>query len=77
MTLNKNGMELLSVGGDETRSIKNTKGQMMTVHSLQSCNYLKVAPENHLFFGCSKPGFNIISVNQEQMKNKKDSIVTF
>ena len=38
------------------------------IHSLESCNFLKVDRNNFLVFECAKASNRIISINQEYVK---------
>lgn len=38
------------------------------IHSLESCNFLKVDKNNFLVFECAKASNRIISINQEYVK---------
>ena len=50
MILAKDGMNLLALGYKESRVVKDKEGQKRMIHSLGSCNYLKIEPTNHLLF---------------------------
>lgn len=62
ITVNKAGMQVLSLGSNEKRPIKSADGFDRMIHSLESCNFLKVEPGNYLLFECSKPGQKIIRI---------------
>jgi hypothetical protein len=50
MMLSKDGMSLLALGYKEERVVKDKDGQRRMIHSLGSCNYLKIEKTNHLLF---------------------------
>ena len=50
MILSKDGMNLLALGYKESRVVKDKDGQRRMIHSLGSCNYLKIESTNHLLF---------------------------
>ena len=56
IVLNKDGTSFLPLGLREKKNIHNSDGIMRCVHSLDSCNYLKIEDSNHLRFMRSKNG---------------------
>jgi len=56
-------MYVLSLGTAEKRAIVDNNGIDRMLHSLESCNYLKVDPNNHLVFECAKQDKKIISIS--------------
>jgi hypothetical protein len=50
--LSKDGINLLSLGQGAPKTVKDDKGAERKIHSLGSCNYLKIEPSNHLLFAC-------------------------
>jgi hypothetical protein len=54
--LNKDGTSFLPLGLREKTSIDNDDGIKRMVHSLESCNYLKIENSNHLKFMNAKNG---------------------
>ncbi len=66
--LSKAGMQVLSMGSDEQRVIQDNKGVHRMIHSLESCNFLKVDKNNFLVFECAKSLNRIVSINQEYTK---------
>jgi len=61
-------MWVLSMGSDEQRVIEDNNGVHRMIHSLESCNFLKVDKENFLVFECAKSSNRIVSINQEYVK---------
>jgi hypothetical protein len=61
--LSKAGMWVLSMGSDEQRIIQDSKGVDRMIHSLESCNFLKVDKNNFIVFECAKSSNRIISIN--------------
>lgn len=68
VTLNKTGMQSLSLGSNEKRAVKDHNKVDRMMHSLESCNFMKIDPNNYLLFECSQPGKRIISIQQEYTK---------
>ena len=52
MILSKDGVNVISIGENDKRVIKDSKGNKRVLHSLGSCNYLKIEKTNHLYFAC-------------------------
>ena len=50
IVLNKDGINCLALGSKPARVIKDAEGRLRRIHSLGSCNYLKIDPSNHLLF---------------------------
>lgn len=50
MILSKDGMNLLAIGHKESRIVTDKDGKKRMIHSLGSCNYLKIEDSNHLLF---------------------------
>ena len=48
----KGGVNLLSLGEKPNRLVKDDEGNFRDLHSLGSCNYLRVSDSNHVFFSC-------------------------
>lgn len=69
VTLNREGINIVALGGVEKRAIMDSQGQERMIHSLQSTNYLKVDPENYLLFACAKSEKSEIRVQQEYEKS--------
>ena len=67
--LSKVGLNLLALGTQDKRILKDDEGNEKAVHSLQSMNYLKVHTSNYVLFECAE-GDIIVSVQQEFYKNK-------
>ena len=68
ITVNKQGMQVLSLGSTETRAIKDSQGFDRMIHSLESVNFLKRDSNNYVLFECAKPEARIISIDQEYIK---------
>ena len=65
VTLNKDGMQVLSLGSNEKRHVKDDTGMDRMIHSLESYNFLKVDSNNFLLFECAKHDKRAISIQQE------------
>lgn len=50
LILGKEGMQMIAVGHKPSRVIKDRDGQKRMVHSLGSCDYLKLESSNHILF---------------------------
>ena len=46
--MNKDGLSCVPLGNKEKKKIKNSDGVDRMVHSLESCNYLKIEDTNHI-----------------------------
>ena len=68
--LSKEGMKVLSLGSHEKRHITDSEGTDRCIHSLESCNFLKVDPNNYLLFECAKSSQRVISIQQEFIKGE-------
>lgn len=68
ITVNKQGMQVLSLGSTERRAIKDSQGFDRMIHSLESVNFLKLDSNNYVLFECAKPEARIISIDQEYIK---------
>ena len=66
--MNKQGMQVLSLGSTERRAIKDSQGFDRMIHSLESVNFLKLDSNNYVLFECAKPEARIISIDQEYIK---------
>ena len=71
--LSKEGMKVLSLGSNEKRYIVDSEGFDRCIHSLESCNFLKVDPNNYLLFECAKSDKRLISIQQEYLKGEASS----
>jgi hypothetical protein len=61
-------MWVLSMGSDEQRVIQDINGVDRMIHSLESCNFLKVDKNNFIVFECAKDSDRIVSIKQEYVK---------
>lgn len=52
MVLFKDGINLIAVGTQKSRVIKDKEGLRRQLHSLGSKEYLKIEPSNHLLYAC-------------------------
>lgn len=52
MILSKDGINLLALGEKAGKCVVDKDGLNRWIHSLGSCNYLKIEPTNHLLFAC-------------------------
>ena len=52
MILSKDGINLLAISEKPGRKVKDMDGFDRWIHSLGSCNYLKIEKTNHLLFAC-------------------------
>jgi hypothetical protein len=46
-------LNIMALGAIDKRMVLDEKQNERMVHSLESCNYLKVAPENYILFECA------------------------
>ena len=52
LILSKDGINMLALGEKPSRVVKDKDGLKRLVHSVGSCNYLKIEKTNHLLFAC-------------------------
>ena len=52
MILSKDGINLLALGEKAGKCVVDKDGLNRWIHSLGSCNYIKIEPTNHLLFAC-------------------------
>jgi len=65
--MNKSGTSFIPLGTKEKRAINNPDGTQRMVHSLRSCDYLKVEPSNLINFDRPHQGsFNRVLCIKEQ-----------
>jgi len=73
VTLNRDGINVLALGSTEKRPLDDSLGQQRMIHSLESCNYLKVDKGNYILFSCAKYTDRQVQIQQEFMKGGKGS----
>ena len=73
VTLGKAGMEVLSLGSKDKRTIVDKDGVDRMIRSLEAYNFLKVDKNNYLLFECAKSNQRIISIQQEYIKGDAQS----
>jgi hypothetical protein len=54
VTLNRDGINVLALGSVEKRTLKDSTGTLRMIHSLESCNYMKIDKGNYILFSCAK-----------------------
>jgi hypothetical protein len=52
VSINSNGINVLSLGSKDKRKLINNKGHGLIMHSLESASYLKAEISNFLVFEC-------------------------
>jgi len=52
MILSKDGINLISLNKQRNRIVKDSEGFERSLHSLGSCDYMKLEPTNHVLFAC-------------------------
>ena len=70
--VSQDGIQIIALGNVQKRIFKTNEGQELLIHSLDSYNYLRLQPENSLFFKCDNLQKQIISIQNEQLKHGKD-----
>lgn len=74
ITLNNEGINILGLGSNSKRPLVDNSGFKRMVHSLESCNHLKLAKSNFLLFSCAKYEDRQIMIQQEhQIKDKSSA----
>jgi hypothetical protein len=72
ITMSKAGLNILALGAIDKRQVIDAEKNERMVHSLESVNYLKVAPENFVLFECSDED-RVVSIQQEFQKSNANS----
>ena len=52
--MNRDGIQVISLGSQDKRAIKDHTGTDRIIHSLEGYNYLKIDKKNYLYFQCQK-----------------------
>lgn len=52
MMLSKDGVNVINLGSNASREIKDITGERRMIKSLGSCNYLRIEKTNHIHFKC-------------------------
>ena len=52
LIISNQGINVIAIGNKEARVIEDAEKFKRKIHSLGSCNYLKVEPEQHILFAC-------------------------
>jgi len=52
LIISNQGINVIAIGDKEARVIEDAEKFKRKIHSLGSCNYLKVEPEQHILFAC-------------------------
>ena len=63
--INRDGINVIALGDQEKRELRDAEGRDRMMHSLASVNYLKVDPGNFLHFASAKMDKREIQVKQE------------
>ena len=50
--LSKTGINVINLGSALKKPVKDQKGDTRIMHSLGSCNYLRIEAKNHIHFKC-------------------------
>ena len=50
MTINRDGINVYSLGSFHRKSLLGDGAQEQMIHSLESCNYLKIDKTNQIFY---------------------------
>jgi len=70
--LSKDGINVLALGEKPSRIITDDKGAPRMIHSLGSCNYLKIDPSNHLLFACQYYDNRQVSIQEQYLDGKEE-----
>ena len=60
--LNREGINLIGLGSVQKKACKDAEGTDRMMHTLESCNFLKVDNDNYLLFACQNMQKREISV---------------
>lgn len=58
------GIQSLNLGGT-SRIFKNHQGNTIKIQSLESYNFLRLIPGNHILFECQDANIKTIAITQE------------
>lgn len=72
IVVNKDGLSVYSLGSKQKQVIVDDYGFSNVLHSLESCNYLKLEKYNNLVFYCSNKERQEIAVEQEYKEDYAD-----
>ena len=65
MQLTSDGLKVLVIGSQEKASFEDTHNKTHVIHSLERFSYLKLSPDNFIFYDCESPKHRKICVMQE------------
>lgn len=68
VTFSKAGMNVVALGNQDTKYLKDNFGLDKILHSLDSLNYLKVDPANYVNCKCQNYENRVISIEQENVR---------
>jgi len=52
LILSKDGINLLALGWQQKKVVKDQEGFDRMIHPLSACNALRIEETNHIYFGC-------------------------
>ena len=52
LIISHQGINVIAIGDKPSRVVEDAEGFKRMIHSLGSCNYLKIEPEQHILFAC-------------------------
>jgi hypothetical protein len=73
VTINRDGINILSLGSLEKRALKDAANNDRMLHSFQSMNFLKAEPCNFILFACANMEKREVQIMQEYMTNESKS----
>jgi len=73
ITVNRDGINVVALGSNERRPLRDAEGNQRMIHALEAMNFLKVDPSNFLLFACAKREKREVSVTQEFVKEQKEA----
>lgn len=77
ITFSKDGINIIALGNQETKAIKDNLGIDKVLHSLDSQSYLKLDSLNFLNFRCQDHTNREMAIEQESTRIKNGEVQTF
>jgi hypothetical protein len=68
ISLSKGGINVLALGSEPKRHMKDNEGQDKMIHSLDGPSFLKIDPINYIKYECQDYNNRVISIEQEYKK---------
>lgn len=73
MILNKDGVNIIGLGLKDAIKVTDNEGNDRMLHSLGSCNYLKIEPSNHIMFACQFYNKRTICIQEQYIDQDRNT----